>query len=57
MLWGALVLGEAVTLRTLLGCAVILVGTALATGLLRQRRPERAPSPARAPSRSGGGLE
>lgn len=39
MLWGALILGEAVTLTMLAGCAVILVGTALATGLLRFHRP------------------
>lgn len=37
MIWGALFLDEAVTLRTLAGCAVILAGTALATGLLRPR--------------------
>lgn len=39
MLWGALILGEAVSLSMLAGCAVILVGTALATGLLRFHRP------------------
>lgn len=32
--WGALVLGEGVTVEMLAGCAVILVGTALATGLV-----------------------
>jgi drug/metabolite transporter (DMT)-like permease len=32
--WGALVLGEPVTGEMLAGCAVILVGTALATGLV-----------------------
>ena len=31
--WGALVLGETVTAEMLAGCAVILVGTALATGV------------------------
>jgi drug/metabolite transporter (DMT)-like permease len=46
MLWGALVLGEAVTLRALAGCAVILAGTALATGVLGRRRPEPAASSA-----------
>ena len=39
MLWGALILVEAVSLSMLAGCAVILVGTALATGLLRFHRP------------------
>jgi drug/metabolite transporter (DMT)-like permease len=42
MLWGGLFLGEEVTLTMLAGCAVILGGTALATGLLRWRRPEPA---------------
>jgi drug/metabolite transporter (DMT)-like permease len=37
MLWGALVLGEAVTAPMLAGCAVILAGTALATGLVKGR--------------------
>lgn len=37
MLWGALFLAEAVTLPMLAGCAVILVGTSLATGLVRTR--------------------
>ena len=35
VLWGALLLGEAVGAKLLAGCAVILVGTSLATGLLR----------------------
>lgn len=39
MLWGGLVLGEAVTGAMLAGCAVILAGTALATGMIRVRRP------------------
>jgi drug/metabolite transporter (DMT)-like permease len=39
MLWGALILGEAVTMTMLAGCAVILAGTALATGLVRIPRP------------------
>jgi drug/metabolite transporter (DMT)-like permease len=34
MLWGALVLGEVPTPGMLAGCAVILLGTALSTGLL-----------------------
>jgi drug/metabolite transporter (DMT)-like permease len=34
ILWGALFLGEAVTLPMLLGCAVVLLGTALVTGVL-----------------------
>ena len=33
--WGALFLGEAITLQMTIGCAVILAGTALATGLVR----------------------
>jgi drug/metabolite transporter (DMT)-like permease len=35
MLWGALFLHEPVTAGVLAGCAVILLGTALATGVLR----------------------
>ena len=35
ILWGWLALNEPPTLQMLLGCAVILLGTALATGLLR----------------------
>jgi drug/metabolite transporter (DMT)-like permease len=38
VLWGALFLGEALTPAMLLGCAVILLGTALATGLIAPRR-------------------
>lgn len=34
MLWGVLFLGESVTFGMLAGCAVILVGTALATGTI-----------------------
>lgn len=34
MLWGVLVLGERVTLSMIAGCAVILLGTALVTGVL-----------------------
>ncbi|MEO7761426.1 MAG: DMT family transporter [Casimicrobiaceae bacterium] len=34
MLWGGLFLGEPVTFAMLAGCAVILLGTALATGVL-----------------------
>ena len=37
MLWGALFLGETVTLAMLGGCAVILLGVALTTGLWRPR--------------------
>jgi drug/metabolite transporter (DMT)-like permease len=40
--WGALFLQEAVTWDMVAGCAVILVGTALATGLLRLPLPARA---------------
>jgi drug/metabolite transporter (DMT)-like permease len=35
MLWGALFIGEQPTLAMLAGCAVILLGTGLATGVLR----------------------
>ena len=35
VLWGALVLGEAVTAAMRVGCAVFLLGAGLATGLLR----------------------
>ena len=35
MLWGGLFLGEAVSATMLVGCAIILVGTALASGWLR----------------------
>lgn len=44
MLWGWLFMGETPTPAMLLGCAVILLGTALATGLLKL--PARAPAPA-----------
>jgi drug/metabolite transporter (DMT)-like permease len=37
LLWGYLALGEVPTGAMLAGCAVILLGTALATGLLRLR--------------------
>lgn len=40
MLWGWLFIGEQPTLNMLAGCAVILLGTALSTGVLRL--PERA---------------
>jgi drug/metabolite transporter (DMT)-like permease len=39
VLWGALFLGEALTPAMLLGCAVILLGTALATGLVGPKKP------------------
>ncbi|HEX7440719.1 MAG TPA: DMT family transporter [Caldimonas sp.] len=39
--WGALFLGETITMQTVLGCAVILFGTSLATGFLP--RPRRVP--------------
>jgi drug/metabolite transporter (DMT)-like permease len=41
VLWGALVLDEPVSARLLGGCAVILLGTALTTGLIggSRRRP------------------
>lgn len=47
MLWGWLFLSEQPTLQMLIGCAVILLGTALATGLLRlpAARAAAAPNP------------
>jgi len=42
VLWGALFLGERVTPWMLLGCAVILAGTALVTGVMSL--PQRAPA-------------
>jgi drug/metabolite transporter (DMT)-like permease len=44
MLWGWLFMGEEPTPAMLLGCGVILLGTALATGLLKL--PARRPAPA-----------
>jgi drug/metabolite transporter (DMT)-like permease len=35
LLWGALFLGEAVTLWMVAGCAVILLGTGLVAGVLK----------------------
>lgn len=40
VLWGWLLLGEPPTLAMLLGCGVILLGTALATGLVRLPGPK-----------------
>ncbi|MFM7507191.1 MAG: EamA family transporter, partial [Rubrivivax sp.] len=37
LLWGYVALGEVPTGTMVAGCAVILLGTALATGLLRRR--------------------
>ena len=47
LLWGALFLGETVGPDRIAGCAVILAGTALATGLVRTRpaRPAGSPAP------------
>ena len=46
VLWGGVFLGERLTLTVVLGCAVIFIGTALATGVLAPRLarhvPERA---------------
>jgi drug/metabolite transporter (DMT)-like permease len=36
--WGALFLGESITLRVVLGGGVILLGTALATGFVGGRK-------------------
>lgn len=43
--WGALLLGEAITARMLAGAGVVLVGTALATGLVELPAPRRAARP------------
>ncbi|MED5619433.1 DMT family transporter [Ideonella sp. BN130291] len=42
VLWGALFLHEAITPAMVLGCSVILAGTALATGVLKPRVPAAA---------------
>jgi drug/metabolite transporter (DMT)-like permease len=39
--WGAMFLGETLTWQMVLGCGVILLGTALATGVLRPSWPAR----------------
>jgi drug/metabolite transporter (DMT)-like permease len=44
MLWGRLALGEAVTWTMIGGCAVILAGTALVTGIVGPRRNESMPA-------------
>lgn len=36
LLWGALFLGERVSIVMIEGCAIVLVGTALATGVIRR---------------------
>jgi drug/metabolite transporter (DMT)-like permease len=41
VLWGGLFLAERLTLPIVLGCAVIFVGTALATGVVARRSPRR----------------
>jgi drug/metabolite transporter (DMT)-like permease len=43
--WGAIFLGERPTLEMAVGCAVILLGTSLATGFLPRPRRVRTPSP------------
>jgi drug/metabolite transporter (DMT)-like permease len=45
ILWGALLLDEALIPRTVAGALVVLVGTALATGLVRLPSPAGAPRP------------
>lgn len=42
VLWGAMFLHETITPAMVMGCVVILCGTALATGLLKPRLPARA---------------
>ncbi|WP_290793784.1 DMT family transporter [Halomonas sp.] len=44
LLWGYLLLGERLSLQILAGMAITLAGTAVATGLLRLRRPRREPA-------------
>lgn len=39
VLWGYLFLGEVFTLRMVIGCSVVLLGTALALGLIGRKRP------------------
>ncbi len=41
VLWGALFLNESLTLHMLAGCAIVLLGTALAIGVLKPRWPGR----------------
>ena len=42
VLWGGVFLGERLTLPLVLGCIVIFIGTALATGVLAPRVARRA---------------
>jgi drug/metabolite transporter (DMT)-like permease len=44
VVWGAIFLGETLTLQMVVGCVVILLGTSLATGFLPRAR-MRSPSP------------
>jgi drug/metabolite transporter (DMT)-like permease len=46
MLWGLLILREPITVTMLIACAVILLGTALATGALIRSAPRKSPSAA-----------
>jgi drug/metabolite transporter (DMT)-like permease len=46
-LWGALFLGEQITISTMAGCGVVLAGTALVTGVhLGARRRKALSTPA-----------
>ncbi|GHE20198.1 DMT family transporter [Halomonas urumqiensis] len=45
LLWGYLLLGEGLTVQILTGMAITLVGTAIATGVLRLRRKAVTPPP------------
>jgi drug/metabolite transporter (DMT)-like permease len=59
VLWGALFLAERLTPAMVLGCAVILLGTALATGMFAPRLPaaqQAQPQQPGRPERPGGGL-
>jgi drug/metabolite transporter (DMT)-like permease len=51
MLWGWLFLDERPTVTMLIGCAVILLGTALATGFIQPRRAATAAAAAAAKTR------
>ncbi|EWH00336.1 hypothetical protein Q427_20075 [Halomonas sp. BC04] len=44
LLWGYLLLGERLSMQILVGMAITLVGTAVATGILRLRRRRVAPT-------------
>jgi drug/metabolite transporter (DMT)-like permease len=45
VLWGAIFLSEVPTINMYAGCAIILLGTALTTGMLARRHPTPVPAP------------